>query len=113
MSETISERKEASTIEQRARWEAMEFEVRAPGVVRVENVSYGDDSDKHVYLVIVEDGETVECTCPADRYQDKCKHRHAVEDQEVILDAASASEEEMRAARKRSEQWRKQEREAT
>ena len=106
MFETISERKEASTIEQRARWEAMEFEVRAPGVVRVENVSYGDKSGEHVYLVIVESGETVECTCPADRYQDKCKHRHAVEEQEVILDAASASEEDMRAARERAEQQR-------
>ena len=104
MSGTISERKKVSTIEQRAQWEAMEFEVRAPGVVRVENVSYGDESDEHVYLVLVETGETVECTCPADRYQDKCKHRHAVESQDVILSAASASEAEMRAARERGEQ---------
>ena len=103
MSETISERKEVSTIEQRARWEVMEFEVRAPGVVRVENVSYGDESDDHVYLVMVETGETVECTCPADRYQDKCKHRHAVEAQSVVLAAASASADEMRAARERGE----------
>ena len=108
MSGTLSERKEVSTVEQRARWEAMEFEVRAPGVVRVENVSYGDESDEHVYLVLVEDGATVECTCPADRYQDKCKHRHAVEDHDVVLSAASASEDEMRAVRERAEQRREQ-----
>ena len=82
--------------------------MRAPGVVRVENVSYGDESGDHVYLVMVKASETVECTCPADRYQDKCKHRHAVEEQDVILSAASASEDEMRAARERSEQQREQ-----
>ena len=99
MSETISERKEVSTIEQRARWEAMEFEVRAPGVVRVENVSYGDESDEHVYLVMIEEGETVECTCPADQYQQKCKHRVAVEANPAVLEAGSASAEEMQEAR--------------
>ena len=104
MTQKLSGRKEVSTIEQRARWEAMEFEVRAPGVVRVENVSYGDESDDHVYLVMVKAGETMECTCPADRYQDKCKHRHAVEAQSVVLTAASASADEMRAARERGEQ---------
>ena len=103
MTQKLSERKEVSTIEQRARWEAMEFRLGAPNTVHVENVSYGAESDDHAYLVTVEAGETVECTCPADRYQDKCKHRHAVEAQSVVLAAASASADEMRAARERGE----------
>ena len=99
MPETISERKEVSTVEKRARWEAMEFRLGAPNTVHVENVSYGEESGDHAYLVMVEDGATVECTCPADQYMDKCKHRHAVEAQPAIVKAASASVEEMREAR--------------
>jgi hypothetical protein len=82
----------------------MEFRLGAPNTVRVENVSYGEKSDEHVYLVIVEDGATVECTCPADQYMDKCKHRHAVEAQSAVVEAASAGTEEMREAREWSEQ---------
>ena len=89
-----SERKEVSTIEKRAQWEPMEFQVGAPNTVRVENVSYGEDSDEHVYLVMVE------YTCPADEYQDKCKHRIAVEATPAVLEADSASVEEMREARR-------------
>ena len=49
----------------------MEFRLGAPNTVRVENVSYGAEPDEHVCLVMIEEGETVECTCPADQYQDK------------------------------------------
>jgi uncharacterized Zn finger protein len=52
---------------------------------------------------MVEAGETVECTCPADQYMDKCKHRHAVENEPAVVEAASASEGEMREARDRAE----------
>ena len=60
---------------------------------------YGENSDEHVYLVTVEDGAAIEYTCPADEYQDKCKHRHAVMDRPALLRAGSASMVEMREAR--------------
>ena len=100
MSSEISECKAVSTVEQRAQWEAMEFRLGAPNTVRVENVSYGAESDEHVYLVMIEDGETVKCTCPADEYQQKCKHLIAVEANPAVLEAGSASVEEMQEARR-------------
>jgi hypothetical protein len=103
MSGTVSERKEVSKVEKRAQWEAMEFRFGAPNTIHVENVSYGEESGDHAYLVMVEAGETVECTCPADQYMDKCKHRHAVENEPAVVEAASASEGEMREARDRAE----------
>jgi hypothetical protein len=99
MSQTISERKEVSPVEKRARWEAMKFRLGAPNTVHVENVSYGEESGDHAYLVMVESGETVECTCPADEYMEKCKHRLAVEDEPAVTEAGSASVDEMREAR--------------
>ena len=101
MSTESSERKEVSTIEKRAQWEPMEFRLGAPNTVRVENVSYGENSDEHVYLAAVEDGAAIECTCSADEYQDKCKHRHAVEDRPALLRAGSASMVKMQEARER------------
>jgi hypothetical protein len=98
MSSEILESKEISPVEKRAAWEAMEFRLGAPGAVRVENVSYGKESDEHVYVVTVEDEVTIECTCPADQYQQKCKHRHAVEANNAVLLAASAGVEEMQEA---------------
>ena len=103
MSRTSATQKEGSKVEKRARWEAMEFRLGAPNTVHVENVSYGAESGDHAYLVTVEAGETVECTCPADQYQDECKHRLAVEANDAVLEAASASEGEMREARERAE----------
>ena len=103
MSTESSERKEVLTIEKRAQWEPMEFRLGAPNTIHVENVSYGEESDNHAYLVMVEASETVECTCPADRYMDKCKHRLAVENEPAVVKAASASEGEMREARDRAE----------
>jgi len=99
MSSESSERKAVSAVEKRAAWEAMEFRLGAPGAVRVENVSYGEESGEHVYVVTVEDGAAIECTCPADEYQNRCKHRHAVEANEAVLAAASAGVEEAREAR--------------
>ena len=78
----------------------MEFRLGAPGAVRVENVSYGEESGEHVYVVTVEDGAAIGCTCPADEYQPgRCKHRHAVEANSAVLAAASARVEEVREAR--------------
>ena len=99
MSTESSERKEVSTIEKRAQREPMEFRLGAPNTVRVENVSYGENSDEHVYLVTVEDSAAIECTCPADEYQDKCKHRHAIKASPAVLKAANAGVEEVREAR--------------
>ena len=59
-------------------------------------MSYGEESNEHVYLVMIEEGE---CACPADQYQQKCKHRVAVEANPTVLNAGSASVEEMREAR--------------
>ena len=99
MSGTLSERKEVSTAEKRAQWEAMEFRLGAPNTVHVENVSYGEESGNHAYLIMVGAGETVECTCPADQYMAKCKHRLAVENEPAVVEAGSASIEEMQEAR--------------
>jgi hypothetical protein len=79
----------------------MEFRLGAPNTVHVENVSYGAESGDHAYLVTVEASETVECTCPADQYMDKWRHRLAVEANDAVLEAASASEGEMQEARER------------
>lgn len=85
--------------ERRAEWEAFEFRVPAPGAVRIENTSYGDESAAHVYVVTV-DGDTTDCTCPANEYQrGRCKHRLAVERQPALLDAANADEVRFEAAR--------------
>ena len=76
--------------ERRAQWESFAFTVPAANVVKVENQSYGDESDDHRYLVNVAAGEAVSCSCPADEYHPgKCKHRLAVRDvYEVAVVAA-------------------------
>ena len=54
----------------------------------------------HTYLVNVHDGEAFDCSCPAnEKYRGKCKHRQAVENNEPVLQAGSASDDEVRAAR--------------
>jgi hypothetical protein len=86
--------------EQRAQWESFAFTVPAANVVKVENQSYGDESDDHRYLVNVAAGEAVSCSCPADEYHPgKCKHRLAVEDETAVMQAASASNDELAKAR--------------
>jgi hypothetical protein len=86
--------------EQRARWEAFAFTVPAANVVKVENESYGDESDEHQYLVNVANGETTGCSCPSDEHRPgKCKHRVAVEAHPAVMLAAAATGDELDAAR--------------
>lgn len=82
---------EPSKTELRAQWEGFEFRVPAPGRVRVENVSYGEDSDDHVYVVeVAEYVGATSCTCPSDEYREgECKHQVAVENQEAVIEAAT------------------------
>lgn len=76
--------------EKRAAYEGMEYRVPVPGRVRVENVAYGDESEDHVYVVEVENGEAVDCSCPASEYHGfPCKHGEAVRNQPAVLMAAS------------------------
>jgi hypothetical protein len=85
---------EPTKAELRANWEAFEFRVPAEGRVRVENVSYGADSDEHVYVVSVESGIPFDCTCPAWEYHNPeggCKHMQAVENQPAVTRAASTT----------------------
>lgn len=87
--------------ELRAEWEGFEFRVPTPGRVRVENVSYGEDSDEHVYVVSVESGIPFDCTCPAWEYHNPeggCKHMCAVENQPAVVTAASVSDSDRQVA---------------
>jgi hypothetical protein len=107
MSTEASSRQEASEpskTEKRAEYEAFEFRVPVPGRVRVENASYGDESGEHVYVVSIQNGEAVSCSCPADEYRSgRCKHRHAVENQPAVLLAASASDRDESGGENESE----------
>jgi hypothetical protein len=86
--------------ERRAQWESLAFTVPAAGVVKVENQSYGDESAEHQYLVNVAADEAVSCSCPADEYRPGvCKHRVAVENETAVMQAASASNDELAEAR--------------
>mgnify|MGYP000439326247 CR=1 FL=1 len=73
-----------SKTSKRATWEAWEFSVEAPHLVRVTNAAYGIEKADHSYLVGVEDRDGVlvpaECECPADKYRDDydCKHKVAL-----------------------------------
>lgn len=68
----------------RVTWEAWEFSIEAPHLVRVTNASYGCEKDDHSYLVGVEDRDGLlvpaECECPADMYNEEydCKHKLAL-----------------------------------
>ena len=68
----------------RVGWEAFEFSIEAPHLVRVTNASYGFEKDDHSYFVGVEEREGLhvpaECECKADRYDDDhdCKHKVAL-----------------------------------
>lgn len=68
----------------RATWEAWEFSIEAPHLVRVTNASYGVEKDDHSYLVGIEDRDGLltpaECECPADKYNEEydCKHKVAL-----------------------------------
>ncbi|MCU4799616.1 SWIM zinc finger family protein [Halobacteria archaeon HArc-gm2] len=68
----------------RVGWEAWEFSVEAPHLVRVTNAAYGFEKDDHSYLVGIEDRDGLlvpsECECKADQYNEEydCKHKVAL-----------------------------------
>jgi hypothetical protein len=77
----------------RAQFEAFEFGIDAPGLVRVTNGSYGTDAENHSYRVNVEDGAPTACECNAFEYREgACKHMLAVAIRTPVLDAARAYE---------------------
>ncbi|MCU4802430.1 SWIM zinc finger domain-containing protein [Halobacteria archaeon HArc-gm2] len=72
----------------RAQYEAFEFEL-LDADVRIRNTSHAVPAD-HEYLVTIEDGLPVDCTCPADaNYEYACKHRVAVAIRRPIIDFAN------------------------
>lgn len=88
-SDTNAQKDEESKVEKRARWEAFEFRVPCEGSVRVENVSYGAESDDHTHVVTVEHGCATDCTCTYCQYNDVCKHMLAVEEKTAVIVAAT------------------------
>jgi hypothetical protein len=72
----------------RAQYEALAFELLETNVL-VRNESH-TDPENHEYLVVLEDGLPVSCTCPADEhYENACKHRVAVAMRRPIIDFAN------------------------
>lgn len=78
-----------SKVIKRAEWEALEFEMEAPGIVRVINGSH-ETLEDHSYLVNVENDIPVACECPAFEYSDgPCKHMVAVAIRRPVMEAAN------------------------
>lgn len=74
----------------RAQYEAFEFELEAPGLIRVTNGSYENPED-HSYLINVETDTPVACECKSFEYSDEpCKHMVAVAIREPVLQAAQS-----------------------
>lgn len=74
----------------RAQTEPFEFRLVPEGVL-VRNLKYANPAE-HEYLVTVEAGVPICCTCPADlHYDGACKHRLAVAIRKPVLDAAVAA----------------------
>lgn len=72
----------------RAQWEAFEFDLEAPGLIRVSNGSY-ENPENHSYLVNIETDIPVACQCKAFEYGDgPCKHMVAVAIRQPVLTAA-------------------------
>ena len=86
-------------LEKRALWEAFEFTLLSPGIVRVENVSYGDESKNHRYGVAATRSKVIGCTCTFAKRADTCKHQIAVENEPAVFRAITASPEEFERAR--------------
>jgi hypothetical protein len=100
---------ELSKLEKRALWESFAFAVPAAGLVCIENKSYGEESNRHLYIVTVEDGAPDECTCTFAQRTDTCKHQIAVTNEPAILHAASQPQEkfeEVREGRPRARETR-------
>ena len=71
----------------RAQYEALTFELLETNIL-VRNESHADP-ENHEYLVVLEDGLPVSCTCLADEhYENACKHRVAVAMRRPIIDFA-------------------------
>ena len=86
-------------LEKRALLEGMEFTLLSPGIMRVENVSYGDESKNHRYGVAATRSEVVGCTCSFFSRANTCKHCIAVEANPAVFAAITASPEEFEEAR--------------
>ena len=98
--EKVSNDEYGDRVAKRAQWESFEFSLGGPGHIKLRNCSHADPSD-HTYIVHVEAGETTECTCPADEYRSgRCKHRAAVESNDALLSADSASTDAIHEARR-------------
>ena len=69
----------------RAQYEALTFEW-VDGDVRVRNESHADP-DNHEYVITIDDGRPIACTCPADAgFDHPCKHRVALAIRRPILE---------------------------
>jgi hypothetical protein len=79
----------------RAEWEAFDYTLLGEGQVEVANNSYADDEVwDHTYIVEVEDGECIRCSCPyADYHDGLCKHQVSIILRKPVLEAATESEE--------------------
>jgi len=87
-SHPLDELSVSNRVFKRAQYEAFEFELPDTDV-RVRNASHADPAD-HEYLVSIEDGLPVDCTCPAEtNYKGACKHRVAVAIRRPVLDFAN------------------------
>ena len=86
-------------LEKRALWEAFEFTLLSSGIMRVENVSYGDESKNHRYGVAATRSKVIGCTCTFAKHADTCKHQIAVENEPAVFRAITASPEEFERAR--------------
>jgi hypothetical protein len=70
--------------------EHFRFSVPSEGIAVVENTRH-DEHGEHTYAVnVAQTGETSACSCPADEYQQKCKHRKAVESEPCVVLAATS-----------------------
>lgn len=89
---TTEQKGEESLTEKRARWEAFEFSLpeNESGTVKVENVSYGEESNEHVHKVTVKGGRAVSCSCKAYEFgdDDRDKHMRAVDARPAVIMAA-------------------------
>lgn len=80
----VEELNYGSKTAKRVGWEAWEFGVESPHLIRVTNASYGFEKADHSYLVGVEERDGLlipaECECPADKYNEEydCKHKVAL-----------------------------------
>jgi len=79
----VNELEFGSRTTKRVTWEAWEFSIEGPHLVRVTNASYGFEKADHSYLVGIEDRDGLlvpaECECPADVHREPdCKHKVAL-----------------------------------